>query len=135
MIKYRILCLIVLLGGISGCQKAQLESKPKPKPNTGPVYLEHDINVAELPDLVTFVFKLLSITLEEVNQKNNRFEWIGRSLSEENVNVQAFALIKGKSVLRIEVRGEWKVSYLLRNEIQNGLNDAIRNKNSNSMNN
>jgi len=136
MIKYRVLCLVVLLGSFSGCQRTQLESNPKSKasPSNHPVYLEHDINAVELPDLVTSAFELLGITLEQVKQKNNRFEFIGRSLSGENVNVRAFALIKGKSVIRIEVKGEWKVSYLLQNEIQNTINDAINSKRD-SMNN
>jgi hypothetical protein len=134
MIKYRALCLIVLLGGISGCQKAQLESKPKPMSDSRAVYIEYDIDVDELPSVITSAFELLGVTLEQTNQRNNRYEFIGRSLSEENVNVRAFALVRGKSVLRIEVRGEWKVSYLLQNEIQNTINDAINNKRD-SMNN
>ncbi len=128
MIKNHILCLVILLGSFSGCQKAEVGSKSKPMVNNSSVYLEHDIDVVELPDLVTSVFELLSITLEQLNRRENRFECIGRSLSGENVNVKAFALIKGKSVVRIEVTGEWKVSYLLRNEIQNAINDAIRKK-------
>ena len=106
------LCLVVLVGGLLGCQKAQLEpdanqTKPhaKQKVYSSSMNFQLDINVADLPGIITSALDQLGVTIEETNEQTGRYEYIGKSLSEASVNVKAYALVVGKSVLAIEVRG------------------------------
>jgi len=133
MTKYSAVCIVVLLGCLLGCQKAQLE--PDAKQTAPPVnqdgYLSSmhfnlDINVADLPDLITSAFDQLGITIDKTNQQAGQYECDGKSLSGASVSVKAYALIIGKSVLTIGVRGQKYVSGALAIEVKDAIAEAFR---------
>ena len=126
MRKYGLLCFVVLAGSLSGCQKAHLEPYVKQDVHSSSTYFQDDINLEILPDLITSVFENLGIQIEQTHQLSGQYEVIGTSLSGESVNVKASALIIGKSILVIEVKGQHRVSDALVRELREAIIDAIR---------
>ena len=126
MRKYSLLCFAVLAGSLSGCQKAHLEPYVNQDVHSSSTYFQDDINLEILPDLITFVFENLGIQIEQTHQPSGQYEVIGTSLSGESVNVKASALIIGKSVLVIEVKGQHRVSDALVRELREAIIDAVR---------
>jgi len=116
----------MLVGSLLGCQKTQLEPHPKHEIHTSYRYYSYDIDVDKLPDIIASVFEHLGIEIEQVSQEDGSYKCLGKSLSGESVSVRTFALVKGKSVLRIEAKGEQGVSGFLQKEIERAIYDAIR---------
>ena len=125
MKKYTTLCIVMLVGSLLGCQKTQLEPHPKHEIHTSYKDVSYDIDVDELSNLIPSALEHLGIEIEHVNQENGNYECLGNSLYGESVSVRAFGLIKGKSVLRIEVKGKRTVSRLLMWEIESAITLAI----------
>lgn len=63
-------------------------------------------DVTNLPEILKAVFDELGITLERSNKQAGRYTYIGSSQSGEKVTIKAIALVRGRSYLSVNVRGD-----------------------------
>ena len=94
-----LLSLFVCLLAFQGCHTFQrVES-------TGSDW-EVRTDVTNLPEILKDVFDELGITLERSNKQAGRYTYIGSSQSGERVTIKAIALVRGRSYLSVNVRGD-----------------------------
>jgi len=111
---------------LPGCKSPK--TKP-PSPDTEYSISRDNVfsaGILELSKIVPSACDTLGITIKETSEGQGQSQWICTSLAGMNIKLDATALVKRRSHLRISVQGDKHLANALQNEIMRGLHDSIR---------
>ena len=108
--KFRTMsCVVLLAVCLLGCQSADTGTKPtemkviKRNPGMRPHLI--DVDVTDLSGIIVSVCKSLDLTVKQTTKESGHYSWSCKSLGNLDVEIEAIALIKGKSLVRVDVGG------------------------------
>jgi hypothetical protein len=117
-----------------GCQSPRIEGEPtkvqanQRNPRAHPYMIR--VDVIELPDIISSVCNGLDIAVRQSGEESGRYTWSCKSLGNLDVEIEAMALVKGKSLVSIDVGGgNWGND--LKGEIRSALYAASANQQKN----
>ncbi len=129
-IVFSLLFAVCLLG----CQSPKIEGDRtevqanQRNPRAHPYMIR--VDVLDLPEIISSVCNSLDITVRQEGEESGRYTWSCRSLGNLDVEIEAMALVKGKSLVSIEVGGgNWGSD--LKRELRSALNTAAANQQKN----
>ncbi len=121
-----VLSAILMTLCLPGCKSPKTK---QPSHNTEYSISRNDVfsvDMLELSEIVPYVCETLGITIRETTDAQGQSQWICTSLAGMNIKLDATALVKRRSHLRISVQGDTRLANALQNEIMRGLHDSIR---------
>ncbi len=126
MKRLSLLCFGALAVSILGCQS------PKTIPELSKREYSHvrdevvAVSVSELSKIITAVCAELDITIQETVEGLERYEYKCTSLSNRSIGIEAEALVKGRSYVRVTVQGDKQIAQSLCIEIISRLRSTAR---------
>ncbi len=141
--KMLFLCLLVLPVVVAGCRReppsgtrgqgrtSRSQAEARPNTQTGRSHYAIttswavDVDVAELPAMITGALKELGIAVGAEGEEPGRYECSGKSPGGLDVTIEAVAVVKGSSLLGLCVVGDEQVAKLLKDKVSQALRDAI----------
>ena len=111
----------------NGNKPAQVQTKNR-YPGLKPTVMS--VDATELTEIIPSVCSSLDITVKQTGEESGRYTWSCKSLGNLDVEIEAMALVKGKSLVLVYVGGgNW--GQVLKRDLERALNSASRNHDEN----
>lgn len=136
----KILCTFILAFSLLGCHsdkkvdapspQAKQESTRQRRPSMKSSF-EARFDISLLPEVIKSASQKLGLALEQADMKPGRYIYTGKTPAGIDVNIEAIALVKDRSLIILTVtgeRGDNAILNPLRQAILNALRTAARNR-------
>jgi hypothetical protein len=121
------LCIVALtISTFSGCKAPNGLSESPQKDYSYSRGRMQPIELADMPEIVSSVCDQLGISITDVTEETNRYEANCTSMTGLDVNFEAIAVVKGKSLLTTRISGENAITRVLGQEISSAIHTAVR---------
>jgi hypothetical protein len=85
------------------------------------------VDVSEIADIVISMCDILGATAEQTSEEAQHLKWNCKFPSDAYLEIEAMPFVKAKSFVKFHLKGENNFAQLLRREIVNARNTAVRN--------
>ena len=123
MRPYSMFCFVALAISIYGCHAPQTSPELAQGENFSSD--SHSVRISDIATPIASTCDKLGITIEESTEEAKRYEATCKSMTGLDVRFEAVAVVPGKTLVLITVRGDKRVIVSLTNYIRDTLRDEI----------